>query len=359
MKLTIDARISSWTGIGRYIKSLLPYLCTKCDVTVLTGKYTDLSGINDLNIKQIRLASGLYSVGEQMEFCARVCSCDVFWSPHYNIPMLPVRAAKRAVTIHDVCYPSYYGLSKPLKYVYSKTMLNAAVRLSHKIITVSDFSKNEIIRLTGAKAEKILMTPNGINKNVFTVMSDTEKQKAREALRLPEKYILYVGNTRPHKNLLNLIRAFADIRDCKLVIAGCGYEHVMADRKLRVCIEKSQTMDRLMFTDRLPDTDLASLYNLASALVIPSYYEGFGLPAVEAQACGCPVIASDLASLPEVGKDSFMFFDPSKPDEISYAIRLVMNNDQMQKELVKKGYENTKRFSWEKTAEDILAFIEN
>lgn len=331
MRIVIDARMAGVSGIGRYINSLMPFLCDAFDVTAITCEKTQL--IN-CNYSEIHFRSGIYTITEQIEMFRQIPPCDVFWSPHYNIPLLPVSAKKRIVTIHDVCHLAYYN--HDIRSVYAKLMLIMATRRSDLIFTVSDFSRNEIIRYTHADKQRIVTVKNGIDNNIFKRMPEAHLAEIRNRLKLPERFLLFVGNNKPHKNLKNLLMAVKTIHNVPLVV---------------VCDDDIKEVIQLK---NISDSDLSGLYNMAKALIIPSLYEGFGLPAIEAQACGCPVVASYNASLPEIGGYSFLYCDPNDPTDIKKAIETVINDEQAKQQIISKGFDNSEKYSWTATAAEMI-----
>ena len=159
------------------------------------------------------------------------------------------------------------------------------------------------------------------------------------------------------KNLKNLLFALENT-ELNLVIVGKRDGFITSDSDILEIIEKNNLTERIFFTGYVKDTDIAAIYNLAKLFVFPSLYEGFGIPPLEAQACGCPVVCSNAASLPEVCGDSVLYFDPHNVEDIRSKIQAVLNDENLRNELCIKGFENIKRFSWERSAKQIIEIME-
>jgi glycosyltransferase involved in cell wall biosynthesis len=221
---------------------------------------------------------------------------------------------------------------------------------ANKVLTVSEFTKSELVRLTSCKKDNIFVTYNGVDKSWFNV----EKKKSP----LPGSYILYVGNVKPHKNLNSLIEAFEHIKDQiphRLVVVGKKEGFITADNDITLKAEKLE--DRVHFTGFVNDDLLKQFTVHADAMVFPSLYEGFGLPPLEAMAVGCPVLASEAASIPEVCGEAAIYFDPQNPQEIGGKVVSFLKNIPKREELIVKGKNRAQKFSWEKCAEQTLLVL--
>lgn len=358
MLLVIDFRMHKASGIGTYIKSLMSFLVDKFEVILLGNKAEIEKYAWSKSVKVIKCKSKIYSIKEQLELPLKIPKCDIFWSPHYNIPILPIRAKFRVVTIHDAFHLAFYDTLNFIQKIYAKTILNQALSRSDIALSVSNFSRSEILKYT--KTDKnIFIVPNAIDERRFNNHCDSAilEAVARE-YKLPENFILFVGNVKPHKNLKNLLFAL-DKTELNLVIVGKKDGFITSDSDILETIEKNNLTERIFFTGYVKDADIAAIYNLAKLFVFPSLYEGFGIPPIEAQACGCPVVCSNAASLPEVCGDSVLYFDPHNVEDIRSKIQAVLNDENLRNELCVKGFENIKRFSWERSAKQIIEIMEN
>ncbi len=321
--LCIDARMASFSGIGTYIREIVPLL-KNCRITLLVDQ---LGRDWCKEFDQVAFDAKIYSMKEQALFPLKIPACDLFWSPHYNVPLLPIRAKKRIATIHDACHLVF---GSKLEKLYAKAVMGRALRKSDRVITVSEFSKREIERFFGNGSVEAI--PIGVNLERFLRVGRSDEVRMR--YRLPERFVLFVGNQKPHKNIEGLERAFAKVKvpGLELVIVGKGTRIGQVD-----------------------DRDLPALYSMAEAFVFPSFYEGFGLPPLEAMSCGCPTVVSKAASMPEVCGDASLYFDPANEMEIAEAIVKAVENPEP---LIKKGFERVKQFSWKKTAERHMRLFE-
>lgn len=256
----------------------------------------------------------------------------------------PVMYSNQIVTHHDITYikyPKSFPLSFRLLYrLLSPLML----RNSRKVITVSNFSKKEISQHYSCPLDKINVIYNAASSNF--------KEEKITNFELSDDYILAVSSTNYHKNFQGLIDEFlATNLDIKLKIIG-GTAGVFN----RINLENKDS--RVQFIGRVDDAELIKLYQQAKAFVFPSLYEGFGIPPLEAQACGCPVISSNKASMPEVLEESVLYFDPDLKGDIANKLEKICNEQDCRELLIAKGLENVKRFSWIKSANKLNDLIE-
>ncbi|WP_221175769.1 glycosyltransferase family 4 protein [Rufibacter immobilis] len=356
--IAIDARMLNASGIGVYLKHILPALCLEFKVQVM-GNEQEIEQFEwAKQVSVIPLNAPIYSVKEQWKLYQKVPACDLFWSPHYNIPLLPIKAKKRVVTIHDTFHLAYKHTLNFTQKTYASLFLNAAVRMADQVLTVSRFSEQEIIKYTRCSPEKLSVIYNGVDRTCFTEgISLSENADLRQELpNLPEKYILFVGNVKPHKNLITLLRAYSSLSLClqqeyHLVIVGQKDGFLTPDQEIFHVLEKQPQLKKFVhFTGFVPDKLLPVLYNCASLSVFPSLYEGFGMPPLEAMACGCPVVAARSASIPEVCADAVLYFNPLQASELTIQMERVLQNVELQMALAEKGREQCAKFSWEAAA---------
>lgn len=291
---------------------------------------------------------------------------DLVFSP--NINLLPVsRECKKIITFHDLSFVRYSGFFSFKQRLWHKFVNPAALaREADFIIAVSQSTKNDLIEIYGVPREKIRVIYSGISSKSKV---ESRKSKVNEIIKkynLPEKYILYLGTIEPRKNIIGLIKAFelfkkkyppaADPPKAgKLVIAGAKgwlYGDIFKAAK------SSEFKNEIIFTGTVADEDRASLYNMASLFVYPSFYEGFGFPPLEAMSAGIPVIASNCSSLPEAVGDAALMVNPYNIGETAWAMNEVLSNNNLRDKMIKKGYEQVKKFSWEKCARETLEVFE-
>jgi len=343
--LTIDVRMIKQSGIGTYIVNLLPHVIESISFMPITllGRNEELSQfpwIRRSNINVIEFNEPIYSIQEQVGMSRKIPKqTKLFWSPHYNIPLL--YSGKLLVTVHDVFHlamKEYVGGIH--KRMYAKLMFNALSRKASHIICVSDFTKNQFIQYTGSAKSPITTIHNGVNSSWFRPADFREQSET--------PYLLYVGNVKPHKNLGNLLTAFSKVMHLiphNLVIVGRREGFITGDQAI---VNQSEALgDRIQFTGYISDEELKKYFSNASAFVFPSVYEGFGLPPLEAMACGCPVLVSNRASLPEVCGDAAQYFDPIDPKDIAEKIMMVVNDRRLRDKLVQAGLEQSQKFNWD------------
>lgn len=358
MKIVIlDFRMHKASGIGTYIRNLVPFLVDRFQV-VLLGDSQEIQEYEwAKKVEIIECKSKIYSIKEQFELVKRIPKCDLFWSPHYNIPILPIRAKKRMVTIHDVFHLVYLDTLSFKQKLYAKLVINQALRRSDIVLTVSQFSADEIKKYTGT-TKHIHVVYNAVDFKKFRPIDDIVLlNEIKKKYRLPDNFLLFVGNVKPHKNLKNLLLAIKDL-DVNLVIVGKRDGFITGDTSIFDILQSNNLKNKVFFTGYVDDSDIPFIYSLANFFIFPSFYEGFGLPPLEAQACGCPVVSSNAASLPEVLGDSAIYFDPYDVDDMASKIKMILEDENLQEELRQKGFENVKRFSWEESAKKIIDRIE-
>ena len=248
----------------------------------------------------------------------------------------------KVMTIHDLSFlenPKWFSKGY---YWWYRIATPWAVRTSKHIITVSQFSKKEILRFYPfVNEQNVCVAYNAADENTFHTLPQSH---------IPTKpFALTVSSLDPRKNFVNLIEAFKEIKDCSLYIVGSHYRVFTQESSMTV------TDGTIRFLGRVSDEELVHLYNQATCFVFPSIYEGFGLPTIEAMKCGCPVLSSDIPVLREVCDDAAIFFNPYHVEEMRDTIRQFLKADStLRSSLISKGFVNAKRFSWEETAKTII-----
>lgn len=346
------------SGIGTYLRNLLPHFKESGAEVQLIVNPAAIERISWLPRFDLILSSApIYSLKEQLQLPRIIPSCDLFWEPHFNIPLLPIRAKKRVVTVHDVYHLAHFSKLRLHEKLYAKLIFARLKKFADQIITISQFSKAEISKHTEIPQENIVPIYCGVDRAHFYPAA-AHASSLKEKYGLPEKFILFVGNLKPHKNLRGLIQAFQHVREngfseYGLAIVGKGKNLFAAETAF------SEKIDNLHFLQNVEDNDLPLLYQSASLFVLPSFYEGFGLPTLEAMSCGCPVVASKAASLPEVCGAAAEYVDPHDPLDIARGIKRVLSEPMLQQELKQKGFKQADAFSWKKAAQLHLQIFEN
>jgi glycosyltransferase involved in cell wall biosynthesis len=259
---------------------------------------------------------------------------------------------KLLVTIHDVLHlamPQYMqGMHRRL---YARALLGAVRLKADAVICNSRFTANELMRLVGVKAAKIEVVHLGVDEAWFSI-----DKSARPHER---PYFVFVGNVKAHKNIAGLLQAFQDVSgkiSHDLVIVGKKEGFVTGDREVEG--RAAALSGRVKFIGLADDSLLRSYVACAEALVLPSFYEGFGLPPLEAMACGCPVVVSSSASLPEVCGNAALYCDPHDSGDIAAKLLEVATNETVRADLREKGLQRARQFTWDKCARETLAVIE-
>lgn len=293
----------------------------------------------------------LYGPREQFLF-PRQSDASLLHFPHYNVPQR-LGGVPFVTTIHDLIHllmPEVLG--SRVKWMVSRTILRSAVSRARLIITVSEFSRDDLVRHLGVAPERIVVTPNAVSDS-FVPVGPGQVEETRKRLGLTGPFLLAVGVNKPHKNFPFLVRAFSRWRrgrqSPQVSLAVCGMKP--EDETSLAGLARENDADGIVrFVRYLPHEELPALYQAADALVFPSLYEGFGIPTLEAQRLGTPVISSNATSLPEVGGDGALYFDPRSEAELAACLDRHYADPAGVKARVEAGRINEKRYSWDATA---------
>jgi len=365
MKIAFDLRRITNPGIGRYMQCLVEAVLARDSghefLLILPPDAQEMMSVNGHRATKLPCELKYYSVREQVELprILRANKIDLLHSPHFLLPVR--RSCACVVTIHDVIYlackedlPSRAGR------LYYHGMMATSVRLADRIITVSEFSKADIVRRLRVDPRKIDVIHSGISPALQRVTDSSRLEKVRQKFFIDKEFILYAGIYKPRKNHAGLLRAFRHLMAnglcAKLVIAGPMNEGEAELKKLARDLEISKSV---IFTGRVDDTDLCALYSTARVYACPSLYEGFGFTVLEAMACGTPVVCSRETSLPEVAGDAAVYADSRDPQEFAQALSRAFNDEELRTELVEKGYKNCSRFSWNLAAAKTIDIYES
>ena len=344
------------TGTERYIYSLLENLLG-VDSNNLYITYTSTNMIDSFYYRNSNFmrkyatdSKDILLDSESIDVFHRTFQCFSI----YDLLCL-LKAKSSVITLHDLIlyhFPSYFN--SPQKASEYKILMKLSAQLADRVIAISEHNKKDIIQNLGISETKIDVIYQGLDTNKFKKIYDEDRLKEFEnKYHIKRDYILYLGTDFPHKNHKNLIAAYKklikemDNIDLDLIIAGPS---TSISRRKNIETLIHDIKDRVMLLDYVDDQDIVYLYNRAKLFVYPSLYEGFGIPILEAMACGVPVVASNATSIPEVAGDAALLVDSRNVDELCKGMYRVLNDKRLKDELIEKGLKRVKNFQWEKTA---------
>lgn len=346
MKIAVDARMIKMSGIGTYIQNLMKNGC----YNIAIGNKEEIKEF-DKNIDIIEFNSPIYGIKEQLKFPykeLRKEKPDVLHVPHYNVPIF--YRGKMVVTVHDLTHlilPEF--LPNKFAYIYAKFMIWIALKKATKVITVSQNTKNDILKMFKINPNKIEVIYNGVGKEfVHKEKQEVEYLYEKFNIEKDKKIIMYVGNLKPHKNLERLLEAYSkieNIEQTQLLLVGKAFANynVLDEKERHLAIEKN-----VIHTGIVNQQELVDLYNLSDLFVFPSLYEGFGIPILEALACGTPVICSNTSSMPEIGGNVVTYIDPLNINDLTNKIELKIKEEKSEKE----NYKWIENFNWDIKAKE-------
>ena len=351
--LAIDAR-HIHSGIGTYVSTLLRGLETRraqLDYFVITQP-THRDRVAALTSAEIRnVDAPLYAPRGQWTIPRALRGSSVYHATQYDLPLVLGRPA--LVTIYDLTQMDRRFVPSRAAWLYAQTMPRLAARKAAHIFTISEYSRQQIVERLGVPETKVSV--------VYVAISDafrpTDAVQARAAvqsqLALDRPYLLYVGNLKPHKDVPTLMRAFQslrqrDIGDLELVIVGDDRTHAAGIRQLA---DQLGVAAQTRFIPHVAGDMLPSVYAAAACFVLPSHSEGFGLPVLEAMACGTPAVCASSSSLPEVGGDAAAYFAPGDSEELANVLTRVIENSAERQAMIARGFQQAKRFSVEQFVE--------
>ncbi len=318
------------------------------------------------NFKIVPLEGGFYPLWEQFALpaAARKAGCEIL---HCTSNTAPVNCEiPLVVTLHDIIYmeSGYFkilnGSATPYQKfgnAYRKIVVPQVIKRSRKIITVSHFEKNRIGEFFGMQGDnRLTAVYNGVSEHFKPVTDELELRRVKEKYHLPDNFFFFLGNTDPKKNTKGTLKAFSDF----IKQTGSDYYLVMLDYdraelvKLLEDIGDNTLINRIILTGYVINTDLPSIYSHSKVFLYPSLRESFGIPMLEAMACGVPVITSNTSSMPEVAGTAACIIDPYKPEEITEAMIRILNDKEFNAGLIRKGYDQAAKFSWKAMAQSVL-----
>jgi glycosyltransferase involved in cell wall biosynthesis len=360
-----EANVENRVGIGEYAFQLLTYF-EKISLENTQIKFciylkhqpsSDLPSVREGWRYEIIKPEKLWTqIGLPLYLYLHPKALDIFFSPtHYAPRFSPIPTV---VSVMDVSYLHFPETFAKKDLYQLETWTKYSVKNAAKVFTISEASKNDIMKFYQKKSDDVVVTHLGI-KDIDADKRTKSMEEIHKKYNLSKNYFLFVGTLQPRKNITRLIEAFSLLKkknpEIELVIVGrkgWKYDDILA------APEKYEVKESVLFLDFVPDEDLPSLYGNALAYILPSLYEGFGLPVLEAMKYDCPVITSDCSSLPEAGGDAALYVNPEDVKDIAEKMETIANNNDLRQELIKKGHEQVKKFSWEKTAQETLAVLE-
>ena len=285
---------------------------------------------------------------------------DVLFVPAHVLPLVHPRSS--VVTVHDLGYRHYPGAHPLLDRLYLNLSTRYNARAARRVIAVSQATQDDLVQHYGLEPDKITVVYSGWDERMQPVEDEATIEGVKARYHIRGEYVLYVGTLQPRKNLGRLLEAVALLR--KRAQRGEAPGLVIAGRKGWLYDQIFQQVERLglesevLFPGYVPQEDLPALLSGARLFVFPSLYEGFGLPVLEAMACGTPVVCSNVSSLPEVAGDAALLVDPLDVKDMAEAMNRLLQDEGLRTELVERGYRQVRQFSWDRCARETLAVLE-
>jgi glycosyltransferase involved in cell wall biosynthesis len=283
---------------------------------------------------------------------------DLYFGPSFFGLFAP--PTKTVITIHDMGYARFPEATQWFMRRHLRKRLLRDARGADAILADSAATKADVVSFLGVPEAKIHVVYAGVAGEFRPIIDAATLDAVRARYTLPPRFLLFLGTIEPRKNLLRLLQAF------RLLAEFPGFEHRLvlagdkgwSDRAILQALQPLQDAGQVVLTGRVAQEDLPALYSLAEAFAFPSLWEGFGLPVLEAMACGTPVVTANVSSLPEVAGDAALLVDPLSVEELAHALRRVLTDADLREELRRKGLERAKQFTWEKAAHDALSVFE-
>jgi len=368
MKIGIDVRClmnRQYSGVSWYTFNLLRALFSldqKNQYLLFynSSKMVTLPDFNYINVDWYgyRFPNKLFNFSlnffHQPQLDKLLGGCDIFFSPNLHFISLS-SSCRYLLTVHDLSfllYPNFFTFKQ--RFWHWLILKNKILDKATLIISDSYNTKNDLINLLKIPSEKIKVCWLGVNNNYQPIKDPTELTRVKNKYHLPDNFILSLGSLEPRKNLISVIKVFNQINlPVNLVIAGAaGWKNQKINRLIK-------NNSKIKLLDYIAEEDKPALYNLSKILVYPSFYEGFGLPILEAMACGTPVIAGANSAQGEVLADAGLLVDPDNINQLRQAIDLLLNDSILRQIFIARGLERVKNFTWENTAQQFLQIIES
>ena len=359
------------SGISEYIRSTVLKLAenNKIDLIILKKELPNFPHQKSDNINLIVYSDLLAKPAVNMlwhlfilPFTLNFKKYDFVFLPAGNRRLFCRYPIKTYITMHDLSQYHIENKYDGFRMFYVKKIIPRFLKKAHCIFSISESTKKDLIKYYNLQESKIVINYNGFNSSTYSAKNCIKKEDSKVLSSIDSKYILYVARIEhPGKNHLNLIKAYEMLPDALkkeycLVFAGSFWNE---GEKVRDYANKSKDKKKINFLGFVDDAEMPGLYKNASLYAFPSYYEGFGIPILEAMSSGIPVLCSNTSSLPEVGGDAVHTFDPKKPEDIKQKMELLLNDKEIRSDMVAKGKIRVKEFSWEKHCNIIIREYEN
>ena len=368
MRIAIDGSAipRQMAGAGVYTYQLVRALAETADthrliVFARPGLFDDLAAqrprLRVIHVDPASRAARLVWEQTTLPPLLRRLRIDVLHSPHHHTPLAAEQ--RRVVTFHDVTFLLLPQRYPPARRLYLEVVTRASARAADAIITPSQAVRHDVIDRLGVPGERIVAIPEAAGPQYAPIEGEEALNRLRWRYRLPSRYILSVGSLEPGKNRARLIRACARLRragiDCPLVVAGQPAWRYEGELEL---VRRLGLDQQVRFLGYVPDGDMPTLYGGATLLAFPSLYEGFGLPVLEAMACGTPVVTANVSALAEVAADAALLVDPRDVAALAEAMGRVLSEGELRADLRARGLARAKQFSWQRAARETLSLYE-
>lgn len=329
-KILFDNRWVGHHGIGRFAREMQKSALLQSSSKFIGGDF-----------------SSIFSAGDPLKISISMREFQWYLSPSYNCPVWP--ASRSMITLHDLMHVRYPAYKSVRNHCYYHLLVRRVCRSAPVVFTVSEFSKAEICEWAGICPDKVVVVFNGVDERFHTEV---------EACTRDRPYVFYIGDRKPHKNLEGIFKAFACsglANDIQLLLSG------RMDPSLMAMARDLGIEDRLVFAGFIPEKELPAVYKGAVALFLPSFYEGFGLPLLEAMAVGTPVLTSRYTAMPEIAGDAALLVDPGSVSDMAEGMVKIVENQRLRSQLVDRGLKRAKQFSWHRSREifdeTLLSFL--
>lgn len=349
------------SGVSEYTLNILKFILSQDHEnkyvlfynakTKLNNKYSKIFSVGNVELKVFDWPNKFFNLallfGIIFKIDKMLGEIDVFFMPNINFFNISSRV-KMILTVHDLSflYPKYYNLKSGLWHKFIRP--RKSIKRANKIIAVSESTRTDLIENYHISSDKIQVIYSGVEKQKYKNLNNDKLNVVKDKYKLDDNFFLYLGNVENRKNIQGVIKAWELLKernnyDYQLVIVGKIYNAKLVSNYPKVS-----------FLGYVPESDKPYLYKLARIFVYPSFYEGFGLPVLEAMSAGCPVITSNSTAIPEVSQKSALLVNPYNIEEIYMAMNDMISNKELRDSLVDRGYKNVEKFDWNNTADQMI-----